>query len=52
MRNRGKLTANRLAGGGERERRGRIRVDTVGYIKAVVWQREKMGETGDGALAA
>ena len=31
MRNRGKLTANRLAGGGDREERGRIRVETAEY---------------------
>ena len=51
MRSRGKLTANRLAGGGEREERGMIRVETAEYQGGGV-AAEKEGRTGDGALAA
>ena len=51
MRNRGKLTANRLAGGGEREGKGRIRVETAEYRGGGV-AAGKEGRTGDKALAA
>ena len=51
LRNRGKLTANRLAGGGDREGRGRVRVETAEYQGGGV-AAGKEGRTGDGALAA
>jgi hypothetical protein len=51
LRSRGKLTANRLAGGGEREEKGMIRVETAEYQGGDV-AAEKEGRTGDGALAA
>ena len=51
LRSRGQLTANRLAGGGEREGRGRIRVETAEYQGGGV-AAGKEGRTGDGALAA
>jgi hypothetical protein len=51
LRSRGKLTANGLAGGGEREERGMIRVETAEYQGGGV-AAGKEGRTGDGALAA